>query len=107
MKTVSRVFLFEESSFDVSKAADWGDIVYLHSLPNHRPSIFEDNIISYLEDKLRKHRFNPELDYIAVTGQLNKVATLITAACNIRGSVNAVNLLCFDARSDSYLRVSG
>lgn len=96
----NRVFLFEPVKQRLSDVSRYGDLFYLFDKDSERASIWDtaimsDDIIASLE----KHKYLPDVDYIAITGHLIPLAVMIAAVTNEYGKFRA---LLFDAKDHSY-----
>jgi hypothetical protein len=93
----SRVFFISSNRFDVSAAEKFGEITYLFDNP---PSPFAlDKLISELLFELQRCDFDPNVDFIAMTGPTIQLVSLFVAVVNRYGRVRS---LIFDARMDGY-----
>lgn len=95
----SRAFLLEPCEFIVDDAARFGAVTRIfkhftdHDLPV-RPK-FADQVL----DRLGELNYNPDVDYIIVTGQLQSMVAMIAA---LVGEYGAVKTLVFDKTINGY-----
>lgn len=95
----SRVFFAAYSDrFDVSDVRRYGEPVYL--LERQRPHATEvQSIVEILHDRLSEENFDPDVDYVAVTGPTVYVALLVA---DVLATCEGARLLVFDAPKDRY-----
>ena len=73
-----RVIIYEEVKVDVSKAEKYGEIVYLFTEHDTRPSIWEtEAFLAACSRRLSELKFSADDDYFAVVGS-SVPLTLIT-----------------------------
>lgn len=80
--------------------ASFGDAHYLFEYRN-RPRAFEaQRCIETMISRLQEINFNPDKDFIVMTGQLIYVSLLLTAAIS---SYSKLHILIFDAANERYV----
>lgn len=101
-----RAFLLEPCDLDVTGASKFGEIVTLYSHKNARPheltgALFQSCVL----DTLEHYHFDPDRDFIIITGKTVALALMIGAVCVTYEDVKA---LCFDPSPDvkSYVQVN-
>jgi hypothetical protein len=93
-----RVFLpVSYSKLDYSLAGDFGEIVFV--CEEHLNPFSPDKCIEALMVGLSEENFDPEVDYICMTGQSLILAYTLSAAIFVYGRVN---ILLFDATTNNY-----
>ena len=95
----ARVFIFEDVKHDLSAAEKFGQVVMLFGAGEQRRSLFDGQLIEDIKGKLCEYKFNPRIDYIAATGQLNQVILLVVAMAEQN---HEFSVLLFDARDRIY-----
>ncbi len=103
---MSRVFIFERTKQRVDGVLKFGVLTYIFDEHAQRASIFSTQDLSGdVIDSLELQRFDPERDYIAVTGHFVPVAVMLAAVGAFYGKFKA---LLFDGVALSYVeRVLG
>ncbi len=93
----SKVFFVQESKFDLTHAAEFGEVIILldESTSPFNPSA----ALLELAAKLKKHDYNPEHDYIGFTGQSILMALLFGL---VFAGYGDANILLFNARTGKY-----
>lgn len=93
-----RVIILEPTSLVVTSAKDFGEIVFVSELS--RFNLFNiDDIIEQTKDRLELIKYNPDEDFICLTGNAQKVAIFVAV---ISGMYSEFSLLLFDAREAKY-----
>lgn len=97
-----RAFILEPTDYDTTAASRHGSIVRLfRSYTEHMPATHAE----FAEDvtmKLRAYLFDPEVDYLVVTGRLHSMVGMVAAAI---GEYGPVNVLLFDNDEKDYVTV--
>ena len=75
-----RAFVLEPSKYDSSQAEDFGKRVYVFAEGEFRISIFDDRFVGKVVDKLMDYNFDPDQDFIVLTGDLIVVSLFAVAA---------------------------
>ncbi len=83
-----------------TQAVQFGEVVFLFDEYDTRPSSFDPTFQLTLKEKLYELDFDPETDYIAVTGKYINTVLLVATVVVTFGTVS---LLLFDARLQRYL----
>ncbi len=99
-----RVFLVEKSqrSFDLSSAEHYGELNYLFSHREGRPSLLNAEAYqAYVLNRLKELEFDLENDLFCVTGSILAV-TQAMAALVVYAGLDRVNLLLFNSSSGLY-----
>lgn len=103
MKTKRRaVVAMPMPRFDVSKARDYGPVVYLFKNPRDVSAMSGQAAMDKIAARLREIEFDQREDAVVMTGQVAVVAMLLLAAWN--GST-PVRCLLFDARDGGQYRM--
>jgi hypothetical protein len=93
-----RVFLAESSTrYDVSAAKPYGEIVHLLKRPM---SPFNTTaIVEEFRAALEEHQFDPDVDYVCMTGSSLVVALLLAT---LSAEYERLHLLMFEATTSAY-----
>jgi hypothetical protein len=78
-----RVFVIErpKPGLDISKAAEYGEIVHIFHEGDGRCSVFDsDKFCQRIIERLQELRFDPDRDSICVVGSMILVVLLVVAA---------------------------
>lgn len=93
----SRVFVAEPNEqYDLSAASERGSLVYLARRVN--PISTAETVRMFL-DALEEHKFDPDVDWICLSGKTATLCLLIAAAAS---HYEKLPLLIFDARNGTY-----
>lgn len=93
-----RAFLLEETDLDTTGASAFGNVEVLFTQAVYRPSIWSDEFAERVLERLKEVRFDPEHDYIVLTGQVVPLVKATTAIIEAYGYCKA---LAFDTRDRS------
>ena len=98
---MSKVFVpTTNDRFDLSKAAEHGEVVYLldrRTVPN----VFDPiGIAKAASQRFIEERYDPSVDYVALTGATVTVALVLAVALEMHGPVK---ILIFDAANERYV----
>lgn len=95
-----RVFFFARNARYATtlNAEEFGEVRYLFS--HSIPSPFNAEFVNIVDECLVHHNFDPENDYIALTGSQLNVAMLL--GC-VMGFFGKANVLLFDAVRSTYV----
>jgi hypothetical protein len=93
--SMPRAFLLEETDLDVTSASAFGAIEVLFSSNVPRPSIWSDDFEDRVLERLIEVRFNPDRDFIILTGQ---VVPLVRATTVVSEAYGHFKVLAFDTR---------
>lgn len=96
-------FLIEPTDFDVSAAAEYGEIRTLISRDMSPPSLWASHWQDYVMAKLHDENFDPARDYIVVSGRM-LIITMVS--CTVAAKYGYVRLLCFDAPRKDYIPIT-
>ena len=95
------IFATDRLRLDVSSAEEHGEIVYLLT-GDEQPSPFRpENVVDDFTNRLDELEFNPERDYIALSGPAFLTSMLLATVC--KRCDRHVNVLLFDATNDRYV----
>lgn len=98
----AKVFLAEENRrYDLANAGDYGEIVYLTKRPVS-PFNATEASRSYAQI-LREFEFNPEIDFICMTGNVTSMAIL---TATIAGTHEFFRMLMYDASKSRYVETA-
>lgn len=93
-----RVILVERNErYDVSSATTFGEILYLCDRPVNPFNTV--GAVELFQERLVQMEYDPEVDYLCMTGQSLTVAMLLGVAVKLYGRVR---LLMFHAREREY-----
>ena len=99
--TTSRVFLFEDVNFNISRAKEYGKLITLFPDGDARPSVFQhEEIKSEVLKRLDELEFNPELDLFLVVGT---VTHNLLPICFMLERYRRVRVLLFHSISRDYV----
>jgi hypothetical protein len=99
--TPPRVFCFEPCKNDISKAADFGEVVYLFGDDSRRPNIWDtEPLQECIDEALRRAGYRPDVDFILFAGGQVPIATLLAVAITLDGGCN---VLFYDAAHACYV----
>lgn len=98
---MSRVFVTQESSYNFSKAEEFGEVVFIvrDDLHNNKGSLHNERVIWEINRKLKD--FNPEDDWLVIAGS-PYIAAVVFLLLGRRGVKN-INVLRWDNRDYMYL----
>lgn len=99
-----KVFIIEppRNNIDVSKATEYGDIVYVFEHDDRRCSIFQcTEFGKTILDNLEVLKYDPDEDYICVVGALLTVTISLIA---ITQMYETFSLLLFDSVHNEYIK---
>jgi len=88
------------SKFDSGPAEKFGEIIYLMKGESIVNPFNTERLISSFDASLDEHKFNPEVDFIALTGGHIFVSFLLATAAV---SYDRLKLLLFDASNERYV----
>lgn len=94
---MSRAFIVEQPRLDVSGAERFGKLSVLFRAGRYRPSVWEPAFAQAIVGRLREERFDPESDYIVLTGQQLLLVGLVAAVVAAYGKFTA---LAFNAHGN-------
>lgn len=100
---IPRAFLVSRVMKDVSSASEYGVLTDVFDKNAHVPSIWSDQFQKVLINQLDHLDYDPKVDFIVVSGEMVTVSVAIAA---IVASHEEVCLLCYDARSRNYTKVT-
>lgn len=87
---MSRSFLVEETTLDVSGAKQHGRLVLLFPPGRYRPSVWEPTFAQAAISRLEAEGFDPEHDFIVLTGQQLTLVALVAAVVARYGKFRAL-----------------
>jgi len=100
---MSRVFVVAEavkSKFNVDGLRQFGEIVYLYSEHERKPTVYNGNAFaSSLVARLNDAGFDPQVDYVAMVGRQIEVGYLFYIMGLLAGDIR---ILFFDAQKAEY-----
>lgn len=94
---MSRVFISTDTSFDVGPAETYGTIVTL--MDKFFSPFGIDSFFSAMSKGLEKHGFNPDEDFIAITG--SQIHTVLLCLF-IQQKYSKIKILMWDAKHREY-----
>lgn len=97
-----KVFIVEpvRSNLNFQSAEQFGETVYLFNEGDRRSSVFDsENYADDIAEALSRKEFNPNKDYICITGSIIPVTLVVATMIHLYGRVNA---LFFRANESSY-----
>lgn len=100
---VPRAFMVGETKKDVSSASSFGTLTRIFGSKAVVPSIWSAGFQTVLLNELRNIDFDPAIDFIVVSGEMVAVSVALAA---IAAEYGGVSLLCYDARSRNYTKVT-
>lgn len=92
-----RVFVLEPTMHDASGASQFGEITMVFEHQRDHPPTFSQGFRISLMKRLHELSFDPDEDYLVITGQL--VALTIAIAAMV-AKYGAIRTLCFNAHAD-------
>ena len=98
----SKVFIIEELTairYDITPAEQYGEIFNIFPAQERRAGIFDTQFEQDVTAALKKHDFDPTLDYICATGSMTPVLLTVAAVACTYGQIK---LLLFDSRKGTY-----
>ncbi len=104
MPKESRVFVIERprNKIDVSKAEEYGDIIYIFDNEERRCTAWLH--VEYgqmILGRLKTYHFDPKIDFICIAGAMLVITIYVIAVAQYYGEFKA---LLFDSRDDRYLQ---
>jgi hypothetical protein len=90
--------VLEAPDFDVSPASEYGELVCIFNRVQHNAKMGDD-FHRELITKLERADFDPDKDYLVVTGRTNVIAIAVAAMVLRWGRVS---MLLYDPRTKSY-----
>lgn len=90
MTTTSRVFVLEPCSLDISRAARFGEIVYIFRKGMRRRSIWDDEFKQEVMGALDENEYDPKKDYLLVAGHMVPLVLFISAALRHYTGINVL-----------------
>jgi hypothetical protein len=88
---VGKVFVVEDVNKDISKAKQFGELVYLFPPGCGRPSLFEtESFINAMRLRLFDLNFNPKEDYLLAVGPSIPVNLAFALFASTYGSFNVL-----------------
>lgn len=94
-----RVFILEPMKHDLSDACRFGDLVYIYSHDERRPSMWTNAFKEDCMSRLEQEQFDHERDYFLVGGPTTPVTLIVV---HLVLSFDTLNLLLFDSASSEY-----
>jgi hypothetical protein len=76
---MTRAFMVQPGRDDVSRARRFGEVTYLFGASDRRPPIWSDEFQAELAERLRARGYDPDVDYVVMTGHLATVALFVSA----------------------------
>lgn len=102
--STSRVFFLEKPRQNVEEAKEFGAIDFIFPRDAEHASIWKgEEFTADILQRLDELRFDPDADYIAVTGNMVPLTTLIAAVAATWGQFR---VLCWDWISKDYVAVT-
>jgi hypothetical protein len=96
----SRAFAIEPSPLSLNDAERFGRVSYIFDDDNSRPSIWNNaKLRTAVLAALQKFSYNPEQDYLILTGQVVLLSFIVAIIANEYGPFKA---LVFDAPNRAY-----
>lgn len=97
---MSNVFFLQDSSrFDTEAARSYGQRIFLFGA-NLRTPLNPSGLVEDYIQSLREHDFNPDEDYVALTGPVVQLAIFVGVLLRIYDT--PIRFLIFDARRGQY-----
>ena len=99
--TDRRVFMIDsDPKHDVSDARRFGSLQTLWGRHEPRPSVFSHAFVKETTSRMDELEYDPEVDYIVVTGNVVMNTVLITS---LAMRDDTVNLLLYDSAMEEYV----
>ena len=96
----ARAFILENGRLSTDAAEEHAHRVFLYErLPN---PLMPDKLLVELREKLIEYNFDPEADFLVLTGSPVHLAMMTLAAMDL-SPWDKLNILVFDSRSDNYV----
>lgn len=96
----ARSFVIEKTTYDVTQASKFGEIVYVYSERERRSSIWSDDFVRDVLNRLSEADFDPSADYFVIAGSTVPVTKIVAALAATYGRFRA---LCFSATDHDYV----
>ncbi len=96
---MTRVFILEPVQFNVENVKKFGEVVYIFSNFDRRPSIWAEEYAQTVVDVLESKHFNPEEDVFLAAGKMVPIAIVIA---ELVMEYDGVRLLLFNAVSPQH-----
>lgn len=93
---MKRAFVIEDTTLDVSRAGDFGDVTVLFKRGYPRPSLWESSYADVLVARLKEMTYDPDEDYIVLSGQMMALVVSVAAIVAAYGKFKA---LAFNAHN--------
>lgn len=103
----SRVFLMQaEQNVDVTSAMEYGPLIPLFK-PNepkeNRPSIWREEFVDEVINRMIKNKFNPEKDYVLVAGYTSGLIIWIVSILREWEDCDVIKFLMWNGKSRNYI----
>ena len=85
---------------DISTAAAHGEIVFLFNRGDGKPNIFDDRFQDVIDKRLTEIRYNPDIDYIVISGQMIAIVTMVGL---LTAAYGEIRVLVFSAGDRKYV----
>ena len=86
----ARAFAVEQGKQDLSKAKEYGRIVYLFKADGERSSIWSNDFPQEVLTALEEYNYDPENDYLIVAGSMVPIALAVGRLVSQFGSIKAL-----------------
>lgn len=96
------VIFLEKPAVALANAWSFGEVKVLYPTNKQRPSFFDPVYALDLLERLEEIEYNPEIDYIAVTGS---IAQIVISTLHLMVHCGTINLLVFNAARQCYVSV--
>lgn len=98
-----KVFLVEPTGFCLNSLSKYGELSYLFASAKEKPNVFSNDLEWELISRLKKERFDADVDYVCVAGNQVCVLKLVLACMKLASSQGklALQVLMFDSREAS------
>lgn len=97
---MSRVIAIEPCNFDLTPAMVFGEVVFLFERTGERTSIWSEDFSSCVLDKLEEINYDPDIDFIVVSGA---IVTLSLAIAVIAADYGVIKLLLYHSAEAGYV----
>lgn len=92
--------LFEDTKKDVSDAGRFGEITYVYPTNEPHPKVWTNSFVQDMLKRLSDLQFNPEVDYVVVSGTVVPLVLLLT---RLARDYQTLNMLLYDSSVDEYI----
>jgi len=96
-----RVFMLQPHKVDISPAFEYGQVRFIFKKGENRPSIWSDDFVEEVLNRLEDEEFNPQVDFLLAAG--NFVPVVRAFAAIAKRYTPTPKVLFYDAVQARYL----